>query len=56
MEEQQEQQEVQQGSAGQLTFYSILPLAGALEGFGIQVEHSPKVSPQVERARMDERS
>ena len=45
MEEQQEQQEVQQGSASQLTSYSILLLVGASGGVGIQVEHFPKVSP-----------
>ena len=52
----EEQQEVQQDSAGQLSSYSLLPLIGAPGGLGIQVEHSPKVSPLVERARMDEKS
>ena len=52
----EEQQEVQNGSTGKLTSYSILPLAGTSRGLGIQVEHSPKVSSQVERAQMDERS
>ena len=52
----EEQQKIQQGSAGELTFYSILLLVDASRGLCIQVEHSPKVSPQVERARMVERS
>ena len=54
MEEQQEQEEVQQGTAGQLTSL-ILPLAGTTGGHDIQVENLPKVSPQVERTRMDDR-
>ena len=54
MEEQQEQEEVQQGAAGQLTSF-ILPLAGTTGGHDIQVENLPKVSPQVERTRMDDR-
>ena len=35
MEEQQEQQEVQSDSGGQLTSYTILPFADALEGLDI---------------------
>ena len=54
MEEQQEQEEVQQGTAGQLTSF-ILPLAGTTGGHDIQMENLPKVSPQVERTRMDDR-
>ena len=53
MEEQQEQEEVQQGAAGQLTSL-ILPLAGTTGGHDIQVKHLPKVSPQVERTQMDD--
>ena len=54
MEEQQEQEEVQQGAAGQLTSF-ILPLAGTTGGHDIQVENLPKVSPQVERTQTDDR-
>ena len=54
MEEQQEQEEVQQGAAGQLTSL-ILPLVGTTGGHDIQVEHLPKVSPQVERTQIDDR-
>ena len=32
----------------------ILPLAGTTGGYDIQVEHLPKVSPQVERTRTDD--
>ena len=41
----EEQQEVKQGNAGQLTSYSLLPLVGASGGLGIQVDHSSYVSP-----------
>ena len=54
MEEQQEQEEVQQGTPGQLTSL-ILPLASTTGGHDIQVENLPKVSPQVERTRTDDR-
>ena len=33
----------------------ILPLAGTIGGHDIQVEHLPKVSPQMERTRTDDR-
>ena len=56
MEEKVEQQEVQQGSAGQLTSYSLWSFAGTPGGLDIQVEHPPKVSLQVETAEMRVRS
>ena len=42
------QQEVKQGSAGQLTSDLILSSVGASGRVTVQMEHQPKVPPQVE--------
>ena len=55
MEEQEGELQVQQGNAGQLTQFYVLPPIGTVGRVDVQVEHTHKVPPQVERARTNDR-